>query len=176
MHEQQTPPGGVPRALHDALLGQLSVELAWLQAVHNSLLTLRHSAIVGEPATLDKALREQTALAATREDLAVARRTVVGQVGEFLGIRGCPPTLGVIAARLSPEARPPILAARRALLGEARSVRALSAGAMAIIAHKRMIFDGVLGDLLGAEPTEARYTSDGQRQELNGRALVECRT
>ena len=122
------------------------------------------------------ALRIVDELAATRDDLAVARRTILTQVAEQLGIRGQPATLTVIAGRLSPQLRPPILAARRDLLSSAKSVRALSAGAMSIIAQKRLILDGVLGDLLGAAPTEARYTADGQRQDLTGRSLVECRT
>jgi len=162
--------------MHDALLRQLSVERTWLQAVRESLVVLRRSAVTGDPAALEAVLREQAALAATRDDLAVARRTILNQVAEQLGIRGQPATLTVIAGRLPPQSRPPILAARRDLLSSAKSVRALSAGAMSIIAQKRLILDGVLGDLLGAAPTEARYTADGQRQDSSGRALVECRT
>lgn len=176
MNQQHQSHGSLPRPMHDALLRQLSVERTWLQAVRESLIVLRRSAVTGDPATLEAALREQAALAATRDDLAVARRTILTQVAEQLGIRGQPATLTVIAGRLSPQLRPPILAARLDLLSSAKSVRALSAGAMSIIAQKRLILDGVLGDLLGAAPTEARYTADGQRQDLTGRSLVECRT
>jgi hypothetical protein len=175
MNQKHQSHGSLPRAMHDALLRQLSVERTWLQAVRESLIVLRRSAVIGDLATLESALREQAALAATRDDLAVARRTIFTQVTGQLEIRG-PATLGVIAARLEPQSRPAILAARRELLGGAKSVRTLSAGAMSIIAQKRLILDGVLGDLLGAAPTEARYTSDGQRQDITGRALVECRT
>jgi hypothetical protein len=162
--------------MHDALLRQLSVERTWLQAVRESLVALRRSAVIGDLETLEVALREQAALAGTREDLATARRTIFTQVAEQLGMKGQTPTLGSIAARLSPQSRPPILAARRDLIGGAKSLRALTSGAMSIIAQKRLILDGVLGDLLGATPTESRYTADGQRQDITGRALVECRT
>lgn len=167
--------GTLPRATQDALLRQLSVEQTWLQATRESLLKLRRCAVVGDAIALESALREQAVLTATREDLAAARRTILQQVAEELAIRQ-PATLGSIAARLSPQARLPILAARKSLLGTTRSIRALTAGAMAIMTQKRLILDGVLGDLLGATPTESRYTADGQRQDLSRHALVECRT
>jgi len=175
MNQQHQPHGTLPRVTHDALLRQLSVERTWLQTVRESLISVRRSAVIGDLAALEAGLREQAALTATRDELSAARRTIFAQVAEQLGIQGQPTTLEAIAGRLSPQLRPPILAARRDLIGGARRVRALSAGAMAIIAQKRLILDGVLGDLLGATPTEARYTSDGQRQDFTGRALVECR-
>lgn len=176
MHEQHTPTGIVPRALHDALLRQLSVELAWLQRARESLIAVRRSAIVGDLTELDSALREQAVLTATRDDLAAARRTIFGQVAAQLGLDARSASLGVIAAQLPPAARVPVLAARRELIAGARGVRALAAGAFSIIGEKRLILDGVLSNLAGTAPTESRYTADGQRHDVRMSALVECRT
>jgi hypothetical protein len=176
MNSRQTPKGALLRGAYDALLVHLTRERAWQQTARESLLIVRRSAVLGDLAQLDAALRDQHTLMAARDELSAARHTVLVQAAEQLGIRERPATLTIIAGRLSPQARKPIITARRELAGGARHLRELSRGAMGIVSHKRQIVDGVLGDLLGAAPTEARYTADGQRQDSAARALVECRS
>lgn len=176
MSSQQTPKGTLSRGAYDALLVHLTRERTWLQSARESLLVVRRSAAVGDLAQLESALREQAVLMAARDELQAARQTLMTQAAQQLGIGAQPATLAVIAGRLSPQARKPIVAARRELTGGARSLRELTRGALAIVSQKRQIVDGVLGELLGAPPTEARYTSDGQRHDAGGRSLLECRS
>ncbi|MFO1093800.1 MAG: hypothetical protein U0992_10885 [Planctomycetaceae bacterium] len=164
------------RATHDALLLHLSRERDWLQAARDSLLLLRRSAMTGDLSALDRALHEQAALTAVRSELSTTRERVFRQAANELGVPQQPVTLLAIAARLPVPARKPVLAVRRELAQRARHVRTVAAGTLSLLAQTRQFVDGILGDLLGATPTEARYSSDGQRQESTGRALVECRT
>jgi hypothetical protein len=176
MNNQHTPQGTLSRGTYDALLVHLTREKTWLQSARDTLLSLRHGVVRGDLALLDAAVREQSALAAARDELSAARGTLLAQAAAQLGIRERPVTLGRIAAKLSPQGRKPFIVARRELACGARTVQGLSGGALAIILQQRQIVDGVLGDLLGATPTEARYTADGLRQDGAGRALVECRS
>lgn len=176
MQHSQTPHGSLGRDTHDALLVHLTQERQWLQAARSVLLTLRHCAVAGDLPALDAALREQSALTTARDELSTARRSILDLAAAQLGVAERPVTLGTIAARLSPETRKPVIAARRELMAGARGLRTLSAGTLAIIAHKRQIVNGVLGDLLGEAPSESRYAADGRRHDGPGRSLVECRT
>jgi hypothetical protein len=166
----------LPRATRDALLAHLAREQDWIRAARESLLVIRRVAVAGNLAQLDAALREQQRLEVERAELSAARPLIFGQAAAQLGIDAASPTLGGIAARLDPQARLPMLAARRELLGGARALRMLAGGAMAVIARNGQLVDGLLADLLGVSPAEARYTADGRRQDAGGRPLVECRT
>ncbi|MBL8849254.1 MAG: hypothetical protein JNG89_06200 [Planctomycetaceae bacterium] len=176
MNSKQAQKGTLSRAAYDALLRHLARERDWQQSARDSLLVVRRSAVLGDVTQLDAALRHQHSLVSAQDELATARQSVLTQAAEQLGIRQRPATLTVIAGRLSPEARLPIVSVRRELAGGARGLRELSRGAMAIIVQKRQIVDGILGDLLGAAPTESRYAADGHRQDSPTRALVECRS
>ena len=176
MNSQQTPKGALSRGVYDALLLHLTRERAWQQSARESLLVVRRSAVLGDLTQLDAALRNQHTLMSAQDELITARQTVLTQAAAQLGIRERPATLTIIAGRLSPQARQPIISVRRELSGGARSLRELSRGAMAILAQKRQIVDGILGELLGAAPTESRYAADGQRQDSATRVLVECRS
>lgn len=176
MNRQHVPHGSLSRDANDALLLHLTRERQWLAAARSVLLTLRRSAVAGDLEALDAALHEQSALTAARDELSAGRRTVLDRAAAQLGLATRPATLGAIASRLPPDTRKPIVAARRELMAGARGLRTLAAGTLAIVAHKRQIVNGILGDLLGESPGEARYAADGRRQEGPGRPLVECRT
>lgn len=176
MNNQDKSTHTLARATHDALLVHLTHERDWLQSARESLLLVRRSAMTGDLPALDRALHEQAALTVARTELAAARQRLFQQAADQLDLRQQPVTLLAIAARLPVPVRKPVLAVRRDLAHRARHVRAVAAGTLSMLSQTRQFVDGILGDLLGATPTEARYSSDGQRQESTGRALVECRT
>lgn len=176
MNRSQTTHRSLGRDTHDALLVHLTQERQWLQAARSVLLTLRRCAVAGDLPALEAALREQSALTTAREQLSSGRRSILDRAAAQLGVADRPATLGAIAARLSPETRKPVVAARRELMAGARGLRTLSAGTLAIVAHKRQIVNGILGDLLGEAPSESRYAADGRRHDGPSRSLVECRT
>lgn len=176
MTNPNTTYGTLSRATHDALLAHLVREQNWLRAARETLLAVRRVVVTGDVALLEESLRTQARLDAEREELAARRPQVYAQAAAQLGLDAGSATLGGIAARLSPQTRQPMLAARRELLSGARSLRMLAGGATAMIVRHRQLVDGLLSDLLGTSPSESRYTADGQRHDIAGRSLVECRT
>lgn len=176
MDGQHATHGQLTRATHDALLAHLLREKDWLRAARESLLAVRRVVVTGDVALLEEALREQDRLEAERQELSAKRPEIFGQAAVQLGLDAGSATLGGIAARLSPQARQPMMAARRELLSRARSMRMLAGGAMSAVVRHRQLVDGLLSDLLGTSPSETRYTAEGHRHEVAGRSLVECRT